>query len=198
MKYANYIDIPDWELLRDKIIAFREKQPHKDILWWCYFADEIKKEIPELISTFESMGLDMRQMILFTTPHNDLDQADSTHPEAVFIHTDREDNPESRYDKKPVLTDFETSCAINIPLINCAGSTTLFYKLLNDNDDVYYQVTDCGGHAKSDVEEVFRFELTKPAVLKINVPHAVYNPHKDVRVVATFRFYNNLDYLFKD
>jgi hypothetical protein len=95
----------------------------------------------------------------------------------------------------PVFTGFETTNAINIPLLNCAGSATLFYKLLKKDPDIYYAATNCGGHAKSSVEEVFRFELDRPAVLRINVPHAVYNPHDEPRVVATFRFYESTDHL---
>lgn len=198
MKYANYIDIPNWKSLRDQIIKFRERQPHKDELWWCYFPEQLKKEIPELVNAFESMGLDMCQMILFTNLNNDINVKDSLDPKAVFIHTDREDDPEARFDYGiPVLTDFQTTNAINIPLLNCEGSQTLFYKLKNDNPDVFYTVIGCGGHAHQDVEEVFRFELDKPAVLRINVPHGVWNPNAEPRVVATFRFNNSIEHLFE-
>jgi hypothetical protein len=134
MNYAKYLDIPNWQHLRDLILNFRERHSNKDALWWSHTGEEIKQHIPELATTFSTMGLTARQMIFFTNLPNDVNVADSLNPKAVFIHTDRQDNPEARYDSDlPILTDFETTNAINIPLLNCEGSTTLFYKLKNDN-----------------------------------------------------------------
>lgn len=196
MNYAKYIDIPNWTNLRDQLIKFSEENTPKDALWWCHFEDEVKAQIPELIDTFASMNLTMKQLIIFTNLQNDLNQKDHTNPEAIFIHTDREDDPDSTFDKVPVLTNFPPTNAINIPLLNCEGSLTLFYKLKDESQsDVYYPTYNCGGHDHSNVEEVFRFELDKPAVLRINVPHAVHNPHTAPRVVATFRFAEDIEYL---
>ncbi len=39
-------------------------------------------------------------------------------------------------------------------------------------------------------------EVAPLAVLRINVPHAVHNPHSEPRVVATFRFRNDIEHLF--
>lgn len=199
MKYAKYIDLKNWQSLREQIIAFQKKHTPKKALWWCHFEDELKAEIPELVDTFADMGLTIKQMIIFTNLKNDLDQQDVNNPEAVFIHTDREDDPDSRFDQVPVLTDFPPTNAINIPLENCEGSLTLFYKLIDPSqDDVFYPTYNCGGHAPSNVQEAFRFELDRPAVLRINVPHAVHNPHEEPRTVATFRFNEDIEYLLKD
>jgi len=195
--YAKYIDIPEWEKLKDQLIEFRLKYSNTEALWWCHFYNEVNEHIPDLINAFNSMGLTMNQLIYFTNLNNDINIDDSLDPRAVFIHTDREDDPESKYDKEPVLTNFNPTCAINIPLLNCERSKTLFYRFKKENtSDVYYKVIDCGGHSKTDVEEVYRFELYKPAVLRINVPHAVWNPNKEPRVVATFRFNESLENLF--
>lgn len=196
MNYAKYIDIPNWISLRDQLINFKNQHTPADQVWWCHFEEEVKSQIPELIDTFASMGLTMKQLIFFTNLKNDLDQKDPTHPECVFIHTDRQDDPDSRFDDVPVLTDFPPTNAINIPMENCEGSLTLFYKLKDSTqDDVYYPTYNCGGHDHNNIEEVFRFELDKPAVLRINVPHAVHNPHTAARVVATFRFVEDIEYL---
>jgi len=197
MIYARYLDIPNWESLRNQLIQFRQQHSQPEELWWCHFYDEVNTYIPELINTFNNMGLTMRQLIFFTNLNNDLDIEDTLDPKAVFIHTDRQDDPDSRYDDVKVLTDFNPISAINIPLLNCKDSKTLFYKLKDPNSpDVYYKITDCGGHSKNDVEEIYRFELYKPAVLRINVPHAVWNPNEEPRVVATFRFNESLEHLF--
>lgn len=196
--YAKYIDIPNWKKIRDQIITFRYTKP-LDRVWWCYFEDEIKKEIPDLIESFESIGLHMRQMILFTTFQNDFDIKDSMDPKAIFAHTDEQDDPDSPHDKVPVLTNFVPTYAINIPLENCEESITLWYKIKDAaKDGVYYPKYNCGGHDLTNVEELHRFELDKPAILKIDTPHGVYNPHKADRTVATFRFYEDIEYLIKD
>ena len=197
MNYAKYIDIPHWEILRDQLIDFKNNYTPSDALWWCHFEDEVKEHIPELITVFESMGLQLHQLIFFTNLKNDLNMLDHANSSSMFIHTDRQDDPDSKFDDVPVLTDFPPTNAINIPMEHCDGSLTLFYELIDETaEDVYYPRYNCGGHEHTNVKEVFRFELNRPAVLRINVPHAVHNPHNEPRVVATFRFYNNIEYLF--
>lgn len=203
MKYYNYIDIPNWKILQKQLIEhchknlFRTKEDidkDPDLKWWCYFPEQIKKDLPDVFYTFKRMGLSIKQMIYFTNMQNDILITDSSDPKSLFIHTDHEDNLDARYDTNvPLLTNFQPTNALNIPLENCEGSSTLFYRRLNNNGDVFYPMYNCGGHACTDVEEVERFELYKPAVLRINVPHAVYNPHHKLRSVATFRFNESLE-----
>jgi len=199
MNYAKYIDLPDWKTLQSQLLEFREKHSNKEKFWWSHSSKEMEDHLPDLVKAFKSIGLTARQMIFFTNLNNDIEIDDPLDMRCVFIHTDRPDNPESRYDyAMPVFTDFETTNAINIPLLNCDGSTTLFYKLKDERaEDVYYKVIDCGGHSKNNTEEAYRFELNKPAVIRINVPHAVWNPNEGPRVVATFRFYESTDHLLE-
>lgn len=206
MKYAEYIDLPDWQHYRDLMIDFRKKDlaENKDWpdsgrhIWWCYFPDEVEKNVPGLIEAFASMGLTMKQMIFFNNVPNDIEIKDHNDPRSLFIHTDAEDLKSSQYDgHRETVTDFAPTQALNIPMENCEGSETLFYELLNDNPGVYFVNPGCGGHAHQDVKEVFRFELNRPAVLRIDVPHAVYNPHQEDRVVATFRFEESLEKFLK-
>ena len=198
MNYFKFIDIPEWETLKDQIINFRKEYSNSDALWWSHSDVEINKHLPDLTTTFKKIGLTLRQLIFFVNLNNDIEVDNPSNPKAVFIHTDREDDPNAKYDYNlPILTNFKTTNAINIPLLNCEGSTTIFYELLNDNPDVYYAVTDCGGHSIHDVREVCRFELSKPAVIRINVPHAVWNPNPGPRIVATIRFYESTDHLLE-
>jgi len=197
MRYAKLIDIPNWKTLQQELID--HKNSTTESKWWCFFPDEVKRDLPNVYATFANMGLHIRQMIYFTNLQNDLSVKDSMDPRSVFIHTDREDDLSARYEHEvPLLTDFQPNFAINIPLENCEGSWTLFYELLNSNSDVYYPVYTCGGHGHADVKEVFRFELHAPAVLRINAPHGVHNPHPNPRSVATFRFYENLEGMLID
>jgi hypothetical protein len=201
-EYAQYIDIPNWRSLQSQIIEFRKKNfPTNGWVWYCYFEDQVKEEIPELLETFEKMGLKMRQMILFDNLPNDLTIKDHDDPLSVFIHTDSEDKEDTVGIPHPpeveFSTDFKPTYALNIPLENCEESLTMWYEFIRDNDrDCYYPHVDCGGHKHDAVREVFRFELNKPAVIDVSVPHGVYNPHKERRTVATFRFYNDINYLF--
>lgn len=197
MVYAKYIDIPNWISLREQLIQFKKIHTPADALWWCHFENEVKAHMPDLIAVFESMGIRMHQLIFFTNLKNDLAMLDHTNSSSMFIHTDRQDDPDSKFDDVPVLTDFPPTNAINIPMENCDKSLTLFYKLIDGAaDDVYYPTYNCGGHEHTNVTEVFRFLLNEPAVLRVNVPHAVHNPHNEPRVVATFRFYNDIEFLF--
>ena len=206
MKYYNYIDIPNWIHLQSQLIEFKnqnlwnsKEDLYKDInlKWHCYFTDVVKTKLPDVFYTFKNIGLTIRQLIYFTNLHNDLSVKDSYDSKAVFIHTDAQDNLDARYETDiPILTDFNPTSAINIPLQNYSSSITVFYKRLNDNGDVFYPLYNCGGHNHCDVVEVDRFTLDKPAVLRINVPHGVYNPNLEPRSVATFRFYENLETFF--
>lgn len=197
MNYAKYIDLPNWERLQAQLIEFRETHGNKEVYWWTHSLNEVEEHLPDLAQTFKSMGLTIRQLVFFTTANNDINIDDPMDMRAVFIHTDSPDDSEARSKYAvSVFTDWETSNAINIPLLNCDGTTTLFYKLKDETaQEVYYKANDGAGHSKSDVEEVYRFELNKPAIIRVNVPHAVWNPNTDPRVVVTIRFVESTDHL---
>jgi hypothetical protein len=196
MIYAKYLDIPNWEQLQQELIDFYNTTPLPDLdceCWQCWFPEDIKKYTPTIYKTFEDLNLQIRQMIVFTNTPNDLNIHDHTNSKSLFIHTDNKDEYEWEE------TVFEPTIAINIPMINCNESETIFYEKINDSKDVFYsEFYKCGGIAHDAVKEVFRFKLDKPAILRINVPHAVYNPTNDLRIVATFRFYGDLEHLIKD
>lgn len=198
MKYAKYIDIPNWKQLQQDIIAFKKIRGVKGMLWWPYLEDEIKESIPNLYDTFISMGLTMRQMILFDNLPNDRRVTDPNDPNSMFIHVDAADEEGSVGTEYPseieYSTNFDPTCALNIPLENCEGSETIWYRVKDKNKpNVYYPHYDCGGLDPVNCEEIFSFELNRPSVIRINVPHTVYNPHKQIRSVATFRFYQSLE-----
>ena len=66
MVYAKYIDIPNWISLREQLIQFKSTHTPVDALWWCHFENEVREHMPDLIAVFESMGLQMHQLIFFT------------------------------------------------------------------------------------------------------------------------------------
>jgi hypothetical protein len=164
MKYYNYVEVPNWKILQAQLVEHKNKTLFKtkedlakDInkKWHCYFSDQIKKELPEVFSTFKSMNLNIRQMIYFTNTQNDLTVTDSTSEQCMFIHTDREDALDARYETDiPLLTNFTPGNALNIPLENCEGSLTCFYKANDQNKNVFYPWYNCGGHDHNEVAEI--------------------------------------------
>jgi len=197
MIYSKYIHVPNWQQHQKDLIDFYYSagKYSPDMWWWCHFDDEVKLHMPNLIKDFASVGLQMHQLIYFTTPPKDITVTDHEDPLSIFIHQDAQDNPDYYTD---LDTQFNPTFAVNIPLENCEGSTTFFYRRTDDEPEVYYPWHGCGGLKHSSVKEVHRFELNQPALLRINVPHGVFNPHAAHRTVATFRFYNNIDFLIKD
>lgn len=197
MKNYNYIDIPNWKTLRDQIIEFKkvaEKSEPESLCWQCYFLDTLKKELPDVVDAFAKLGLTPRQMILFDNAPNNINEKDHKSGKAVFVHIDARDDEREE-------TDFDPTNAINIPLVNCAESETLFYELLIDDEGEMYRYYEdfymCGGLNHKMIKEVDRFKLDKPAILRVNIPHGVYNPTNEIREVATFRCYENTDHLLK-
>ena len=181
----NFIDIPNLKKHQEDLIKFRNTQSKLDTLWWCHFQDEVEQHLPDLAKMFkETHNLTIRQLIYFCIPHNEEGITDVNDPKSVFIHIDGKDED---------WTLFDPTYAINIPLEHCDGTYTMFYEKINDETDPYYPLFTCGGVSHSSVKEMFRFELSKPAVLRINVPHGVLNPHKELRVVATLRFNESLE-----
>lgn len=200
MKNWNYIDLPNWKVLRDQIVKFKKIAPKSEELsecWQCYFLDTMKRDLPEVVSAFATLGLTPRQMILFDNAPNEIEDKNHETKNAVFVHVD------SRDDEMPE-TDFDPTNAINIPLANCENSYTLFFEIIiPDNrhpDDIYVYYPEyyqCGGIDLNIVKEIDRYTLDRPAILRVNIPHGVYNPTKQIREVATFRFYEDTEHLLK-
>lgn len=199
MKNWNYVDIPEWEKIRDQIIEFKKNAPKLEELscWQCYFYDTLKKELPDLVDAFATLGLTPRQMILFDIAPNDINDKNHETKNAVFVHIDGKDD--ERHE-----TDFDPTNAINIPLVNCENSYTIFFEIdLPEGrhpEDIYVYYPEhyqCGGMDLTIIREIDRFTLNKPAALRVNIPHGVYNPTNQMRQVATFRFYEDTDHLLK-
>lgn len=197
MIYAKYLDIPRWESYRDQLIDFYDKNTPKEWWWWCHFEDEVKTGLPDLYKMFvDEFDLHLRQLIYFGNFTNDLTITDPTDSRSIFIHIDRQDNENQigivQPEAQMKATPFPTTNAINIPMTNYENSYTIYYKEL-EFSQVLYTHYGCGGLQRECVEEVFRFQLDKPAVIRINKPHGVYNPNDQTRWVATMRFHEDLE-----
>lgn len=200
MKYAKYIDVPNWQQVQQELIEFYYNDFDPEIPWWCYQDNQLVGKLPKLHEAWNTMGLQMRMLIFFFAHPKDIDCHDEEDSRAVFIHQDSQDDPEKHFGDDRgtrVDTDFDPEFAINIPLENCKGSKTFWYELTVPEDQAYtyYPWHGCGGMKHNAVKRVYEHELHSPSILRINRPHAVYNPHAELRTVATFRFYNDISYL---
>jgi hypothetical protein len=89
-------------------------------------------------------------------------------------------------DSAPTL--FSPKYVLNIPLVNCENSTTFFYDFIDPNKQTKSTHIHFGGCVDySNVVEVDKFTLNKPAFLKVSVPHAVHNPTDSLRIVCSMR-----------
>lgn len=199
MKYINFIDIPDLEKHKKDLLYFYETVGDPKTVWWCYFKDQVKEIIPDFFDMWKrEFNITLHQLIYFVNFKNDLTIKDPADERCIFIHVDAQDS-DDQGENLPIdqkyATKFVPRHAINIPLINCDGSYTLWYNIKDDRPHEYYPKYDCGGFNPDSVEEVYRAELYKPAVLKVDIPHGVYVPNNSPRVVATMRFKEPLDFL---
>lgn len=81
--------------------------------------------------------------------------------------------------------DAKRQCAINIPIENTEGSSTIFYEfdgepdLAYDERRVYYKIS-------SPVIERFRFTLTRPVLINNAVPHSVEHTGPNTRLILSW------------
>lgn len=87
--------------------------------------------------------------------------------------------------------------AFNIPIQNTENTWTVFYKLkegksgqlvLQPHGDPYYIYSD------TDVEEIERFNCTKPCFLNTQQPHQVINGREEIRALISIRCRKPFDF----
>lgn len=189
MVYARYVEIPRFEEHRLRLLNFRKINGDLSTLWDNYNEEQSNLYFPEIVKEFKnSFGITVIQLIFFSIPPNKLGITDSYDPKSIFVHTDSYNEDNMPYD---------TNFAINLPLENCNGTYTIFYKYVDKPTLVHYPVFTGLGLSHSVVEEVDRFEVCRPSILRINEPHGVWNPTDRNRLVATIRFKENLEYLIE-
>lgn len=208
MIYENYwrfLDIPDWEIHRDDILKFLENNPLSStemkefeldeklgsttsLIWQCLEEEKIKEAFPKLCDAFLNLGLNVRFALILKFESSNDDISDTGSKNCPYIHID-----EGICDGLVSANRF----AINIPLLNCENSHTLFYSIKNERKEKYYTYYNQTGLDPECVNIESRLPgLTKPALLRTHVPHSVVNYSDKTRTVVTFRFYEDLEFLF--
>ena len=90
--------------------------------------------------------------------------------------------------------------ALNVPVLNCAGSFTVFYDAAI-NENTLYDSVDPRNSAywcdQSTASEIDRVEANSPCWINISKPHQPVIHHDRPRILASFRFSPEVHDLFK-
>lgn len=139
-----------------------------------YYADTnlIKKECPLLIQYLNSCNLTHRWAHTGISVLN--------HKKSLKIHTDAPQRKERFY-------------ALNIPIINCENSFTIWYHHKHDNAPLYK--IDHGDNKihyeefeDDDMVEIKRISSDNPAFVNIKLPHRGINTNELPRCLISLRF----------
>lgn len=153
MKYWKYIELDNWELIRDKTITYlRDHTLHllKEHYRGPFIhlnAIEYVQHVPEVLDSGKRWGLTWEMA-------------------SIFVMFDNKDCvPHKDY------TD--TIGRINIPLLNCRGSTTYFY----DNLTAKRLMLPTGAPFYATVNKDYRIvdsvEIDRPTAIKVGEGHSV-------------------------
>ena len=93
--------------------------------------------------------------------------------------------------------DWQTRCyALNIPLINCEDSHTVWYDVKDYDEDAYSgdDQTSKGyktarGFKPETSTEIGRLATITPAWVNVSVPHRAENANSDLRLIISTRFW---------
>lgn len=170
--YYKYLNL-DYELVAEKIRKFlqtRQELVTDEKGSWVYAPREIIKEVPELLTLFKPLGLDIIMIGFFVM-----------HYKVGTIHIDKTDIP----------------IRINFPILNCEDTETRYFKTvgepvdkLQDNELSYteYQLDQC--------EIVDSFKLTQAVAMRVLEPHQVLMHHNNFpRISCTVAFKQDLSHL---
>jgi len=178
MKYYQYVDIPNWEIIAERILNLIKSK--MDLTNTEHFTlldvEEIKGLTPELFDWAHSIDNDIDLVAVVITNH-----------QFAGIHVDLSFNDSDNY-------------RVNIPLLNCEHSSTIFYtnvpkpiNKLSPNGMPYGDLGD-PKEVRTNAKEIDRLILNKPAFLRVVDPHDI-ECHVFPRISFTARFTKPLDQL---
>jgi len=123
--------------------------------------------------------------------------------QSVYIGT----KGEKRLKDSPIHVDSEDwqtrAYALNIPLINCENSHTVWYDTKEYDEDAYsgddqkvkgYKTAR--GFKPETSKEIGRLETNNPAWINVSIPHRAENNNNDLRLVLSTRFWPEIHEFF--
>jgi hypothetical protein len=98
------------------------------------------------------------------------------------------------------------SFGLNIPILNCDGSKTVWYDSLPDeNDDMPDYISELTVHGKiamkcvqDHVQEIGSCDANVPHWINVSVPHAPKCTHSKLRINSSLRFHSDIYELLDD
>jgi hypothetical protein len=93
--------------------------------------------------------------------------------------------------------NYDTTYALNIPLLNCEDSYTLFYKVKDGQVPVSKAVEQTHNlpytfYRPDQVEVIDKMYLHKAALFNVNVPHKPVTETDSVRLILSVRFFKEV------
>lgn len=173
MKYFNYLDInfqPAATRLKEYLIKENLVADIKSA-WRLLDLQKVTKEIPEIVTLFEPLGLEVDLIAIFVTYYK-----------VGAIHIDGD----------------VRSCRINFPIMNCNDTVTNFFKIKNFSSSEKQQNNGFKLHMfdPKDCELVDQMFLTRAAVMRVLEPHQVVSMHNSLpRVSCTVGFKQDISHL---
>lgn len=170
--YYKYLDL-NFEPVAEKIRKFLEKRPEllsDELGSWIMAPREIIKEVPEIITLFKPLGLDIVMIGFFVMNYK-----------VGTIHIDKTDIP----------------IRINFPILNCENTETRYFETIGESSDKV-QVNGNGFYQFSEEQCVVvdSFKLTQAVAMRVLEPHQVLVNHDNFpRISCTVAFKQDLSHL---
>lgn len=194
--YCKYVNYPNWQDTRNNLLKYYNSLnlTGLDRLWYAISLEKMEENLCEVVDDLRHNGIIPLQLLFIIRPGpTDLKSTDINSSKTVYIHYDLQDEVDQ--DQFEVVTRFVPKYTINIPLINCDNTLTLFYELIdNSKQDLPWggwgeEVKNTGVPIvdPTNVKLVDSIVINKPAILRVDGPHATHNPTENDRLVASIR-----------
>jgi hypothetical protein len=164
MKLYQQIDLDNYDIIVSKVSAYLERKSLIDTTYTGYIPldkNELVSNCPELVRSLFIMGLKIIGAAIYRTTNNS---------------------------QSPIHIDYVTyQCRINIPIIGCEQSNTVYY--IADIDNTLNQPWDETKYVKCiNAVEIDRVTVNRPTILRVNAPHRVeMNESNSLRICLTIR-----------
>ena len=173
MEYYKFINMPGWQDHAHMLSEWGDKSQE----FSRYFMEDYREELAPLLNWFGQWGLEPNELVILRWSETHIEITDLNDPQICFIHVDHKDS------ERGVVP----TCSLNIPLSNCEQGIVRFYTS-NAPLVTYGGIANAEGYDPKNSVIEDSFILTQPAIIRVNVPHSIENPTKEPRVVACFRF----------
>lgn len=163
MKLYQTIDLDNCDLIIHKVKHYLENKGYIDTTNAGYIpldVPELVRYCPMLLTSLFKIGLTINGAAIYRTTNNT---------------------------QSPVHIDYATyECRVNIPIMNCEYSSTVYYNA--DIENTLSQLDNTKYIKCINAVEIDRVTITSPTIIRINAPHRVeMDESKSPRICLTIR-----------